>query len=119
MTTRPNNGCKIARAFPYNPPHRQLLLEGSYDHRQTAYHRQAAHHRQAHAARSPIPPARPPPPEDRYDEKMTSAKHLGLTGSFHHLIHHLGNPETTIVGTERYLVAAPARNMAGSRYPTC
>ena len=64
------------------------------------------------------PPFRlPDPPEDRYDEKMTSAKHLGLTGSFHHLIHHLGNPETTIVGTERYLVAAPVRNMAGSRYP--
>ena len=68
---------------------------------------------------APLPPPfrLPDPPEDRYDEKMTSAKHLGLTGSFHHLIHHLGNPETTIVGAERYLVAAPARNMAGSRYP--
>ena len=68
-------------------------------------------------APAPAPFRLPDPPEDRYDEKMTSAKHLGLTGSFHHLIHHLGNPETTIVGTERYLVAAPARNMAGSRYP--
>ena len=66
---------------------------------------------------APAPFRLPDPPEDRYDEKMTSAKHLGLTGSFHHLIHHLGNPETTIVGTERYLVATPVRNMAGSRYP--
>ena len=68
-------------------------------------------------APAPAPFRLPDPPEDRYDEKMTSAKHLGLTGSAHYLIHHLGNPETTIVGTERYLVAAPARNMAGSRYP--
>ena len=29
----------------------------------------------------------------------------------------MGNPETTIVGAERYLVAAPRRNMAGARYP--
>ena len=33
-----NNGCKITCVFPYNPAHCQLLLEGSYDHRQTAYH---------------------------------------------------------------------------------
>ena len=48
---------------------------------------------------------------------MTSAKHLGLTGAAHHLIQHLGNPDTTIVGTELYIVCTPARNMAGSRYP--
>ena len=59
----------------------------------------------------------PDTPEDRYDEKMTSAKQITETGSFHHLIHHLGNPETTIIGTDRYLVAAPTRSMAGSRYP--
>ena len=59
----------------------------------------------------------PDPPERQPDEKMTSFDQLSITGSAHYLIHHLGNPETTIVGTERYLVAAPARNMAGSRYP--
>ena len=59
----------------------------------------------------------PDTPEDRYDEKMTSAKQITETGSFHHLIHHLGSPETTIIGTDRYLVAAPTRSMAGSRYP--
>ena len=68
------------------------------------------------------PPFRlPDPPEDRYDEKMTSAKQLTDTGNAHHLARHLadhlGNPETTIVSAERYLVAAPTRNMAGSRYP--
>ena len=68
------------------------------------------------------PPFRlPDPPEDRYDEKMTSAKQLTDTGNAHHLAQHLadhlGNPETTIVSAERYLVAAPTRNMAGSRYP--
>ena len=59
----------------------------------------------------------PDTPEDRYDEKMTSAKQITETGSFHHLIHHLGSPETTIIGTDHYLVAAPTRSMAGSRYP--
>ena len=52
---------------------------------------------------------------------MTSAKQLTDTGNAHylalHLARHLGNPETTIVSTERYLVAAPTRNMVGSRYP--
>ena len=35
----------------------------------------------------PEPPSfrLPDPPEDRYDEKMTGAKRLGITGSFHHL----------------------------------
>ena len=59
----------------------------------------------------------PDPAEQQQDEKMTSAKHLGLTGTAHHLIRHLGHPETTIVGAELYIVRTPARNMAGSRYP--
>ena len=48
---------------------------------------------------------------------MTGAKHLGLTGNAHNLIQHLGNPDTTIVGADLYIVRTPARNMAGSRYP--
>ena len=48
---------------------------------------------------------------------MTNAKHLGLTDAAHHLIQHLGNPDTTIVGADLYIVRTPARNMAGSRYP--
>ena len=48
---------------------------------------------------------------------MTGAKHLGLTGAAHHLIQHLGDPDTTIVSADLYIVRTPARNMAGSRYP--
>ena len=59
----------------------------------------------------------PDPVEQQQDEKMTSAKHLGLTGNAHNLIQHLDNPDTTVVGTELYIVRTPARNMAGSRYP--
>ena len=69
-----------------------------------------------------LPPAAsrfrlPDPSEQRQDEKMTSAKHLGLTGNAHYLAVHLGNPDTTVVGAELYIVPGPARNMAGSRYP--
>ena len=59
----------------------------------------------------------PDPAKQQQDEKMTGAKHLGLTGATHHLIQHPGYPETTIVGAELYIVRTPIRNMAGSRYP--
>ena len=62
-------------------------------------------------------PLRMPDPPAAQDEKMTSAKHLGITGTAHHLAQHLGNPETTIVGGELFLIHGPERNMAGSRYP--
>ena len=70
----------------------------------------------------PAPAASPstfrlPDPPAAQDEKMTSAKHLGITGTAHHLLQHLGNPETTIVGRELFLIHGPERNMAGSRYP--
>ena len=48
---------------------------------------------------------------------MTNAHHLGRTGTYHHIVQHLGNPETTIVGSERFLIRGPERDMAGSRYP--
>ena len=59
----------------------------------------------------------PDPVQQHQDEKTTGAKHLGLTGNVHNLIQHLGNPDTTIVGADLYIVRTPARNMAGSRYP--
>ena len=62
-------------------------------------------------------PFRLPDPPAAQDEKMTSAKHLGITGTSHHLAQHLGNPETTIVGGELFLIHGPERDMAGSRYP--
>ena len=59
----------------------------------------------------------PDPPEKHPDDKMTSSKHLSETGQHHHLAQHLGNPETTIVAADRYVVIRPTRSMAGSHYP--
>ena len=43
----------------------------------------------------------------REPDEMTSFEHLHKTGSSHHLIQHLGNPETTLVTAERYIVLMP------------
>ena len=66
----------------------------------------------------PPPPFRlPDPPERQPDEKMTSFDQLSITGMAHYLALHLGNPETTIVGADRYIVPAPTGDMTGARYP--
>ena len=59
----------------------------------------------------------PDPPERQPDEKMTSFDQLSITGNAHYLALHLGNPETTIVGADRYIVPAPTGDLTGSRYP--
>lgn len=48
-----------------------------------------------------------PDPPKLKDGEMTSFDHLGLNGNVHHLISHLGSPETTIIRAERYLMATP------------
>ena len=48
-----------------------------------------------------------PDPPEREPDDMTSVQHLGENGNLHHLIQYLGNPETTIVSGERYIVPAP------------
>ena len=48
-----------------------------------------------------------PDPPEREPEDMTSFDHLTLSGSVHHLVQHLGNPETTIVAGERYVTREP------------
>ena len=48
-----------------------------------------------------------PDPPEREPDDMTSVQHLGETGNLHHLIQYLGNPETTIVSGERYIVPEP------------
>ncbi len=58
-----------------------------------------------------------PDPPEHPDDKMTNAKHLSETGNHHHIAQHLGNPDTTIVAAERYVVVRPTRSMAGSHYP--
>ena len=59
-----------------------------------------------------------PDPPEREPDDMTSFDHLTRTGSVHHLMHHLGRPETTIVTGEHYLARIPpGRSLAGVRYP--
>ena len=61
----------------------------------------------------------PEPPKSQ-DEKMTASKHLSLTGGAHFLAQHLGNPNTTIVGADLYLIPVPTTeltSMAGAVYP--
>ncbi len=71
-----------------------------------------------------IPKAPPhftlPDPPKSQDEKMTASKHLSLTGGAHFLSQHIGNPDTTIVGADLYLIPIPTAeltSMAGSVYP--
>lgn len=61
----------------------------------------------------------PDPPKSQ-DEKMTASRHLSLTGGAHFLAQHLGNPDTTIVGADLYLIPVPTTeltSMAGAVYP--
>ena len=62
----------------------------------------------------------PDPPEREPDEKMTNSKHLSLTGNAHHLVQHLGNPETNLVSAELYITMMPERRLPSGlrrRYP--
>ena len=68
----------------------------------------------------PMPPADPfclPEPEHQQDEKTANSTHLSINGNAHHVIQHLGNFKTTVVGILLYLVDAPTLNPAGSPYP--
>ncbi len=58
-----------------------------------------------------------PSPPPREPEDMTSFKHLTRNGSVHHLIQYLGNPDTTIVEGELYLIPRPGIPLAGRRIP--
>ena len=48
-----------------------------------------------------------PDPPEREPDDMTSVQHLGENGNLHHLAQYLGNPGTTIVSGERYIVPEP------------
>ena len=58
-----------------------------------------------------------PDPPERKPEEMTSFEHLATTGSTHHLIRHLGDPDTTLVTGEHYISPTLTRNMAGVKFP--
>ena len=55
-----------------------------------------------------------PDPPEREPDDMTTAKHLSETGLHHALKLYLGNPETTIVSGEKYIIAHPG---ADRKYP--
>ena len=63
------------------------------------------------------PPFRLPDPPEKHPDDMTSFDHLAANGNAYLLAVHLGNPETTLVAGERYLVVRPTRSMAGSQRP--
>ena len=61
----------------------------------------------------------PDPPKSQ-DEKMTASQHLSLTGGAHSLVVYLGNPHTTVVGADLYIIPIPTTElttMAGAVYP--
>ena len=58
----------------------------------------------------------PDPPKHKYGE-MTSFQHLGDNGNVHYLIHHFGNPDTTVIRAERYLMATPSVPFRERRIP--
>ena len=47
---------------------------------------------------------------------MTSYYQVHRTGNSHHLAQHLGNPDTTLVETDRWIVAAPGTFRELARY---
>ena len=58
----------------------------------------------------------PDPPKHVLAE-MNTYTHLGHTGNSHHLVHHLGNRETTIVVSEAHLLSAPGAPSSERRIP--
>ena len=70
----------------------------------------------------PLPPEPgrfrlPDPPERAPDEKMTSYDRLHKFGLAHCLAIHLGNPDTTLVEADRWIIAAPGTYRELARYP--
>ena len=59
----------------------------------------------------------PDPPEREPDEDMTSFKHLAKAGNAYLLADHLGNPETTLVEADRWIVPDWSFNKARARRP--
>ena len=73
--------------------------------------------------RPAAPPADPAVPfclpdiPEKHPDDMTSVKYLHEPGQTHHLSQYLGNPDTTLVTGERYVVPGPAFVASESRYP--
>lgn len=76
----------------------------------------------ARAANSPATsaPAQPfclPDIPQRHPDDMTALEHLHEPGQTHHLSQYLGNPDTTLVTGDRYVILGPDFDASDSRYP--
>ena len=58
-----------------------------------------------------------PDPPRREPDEMTQYDHLFKTGNSYHLAVHLGNPESTLVEADRWIVADESFNKARARRP--
>ena len=58
-----------------------------------------------------------PDPPRRQPDEATQFDQLFKTGNAHHLILHFGNPETTLVEANRWMVASPSTDLADARQP--
>ena len=61
--------------------------------------------------------ARLPDPPRRELDEVTAFDYLHKPGTSHHLVQHFGNPETTLVETDRWVVATAGDNKARGRVP--
>ena len=71
----------------------------------------------AHVASEPAQPFRLPDIPEKHPDDMTSYDELHQYGAAANIIQYLGNPETTIVSAEHYVVPGPAYVAGESRYP--
>ena len=58
-----------------------------------------------------------PDPPQRQPDEMTQYDQLFKTGNSHHLARHLGNPETTLVEADRWMIAHPGVDRTRARRP--
>ena len=73
----------------------------------------------AAAAKTPQSPGnfRLPDPPQREPDELTQYDHLFKTGGSHYLAIHLGNPETTLVEADRWIVPYPFFDKTRARRP--
>ena len=65
----------------------------------------------------PQPRFRLPDPPPREPDEMTAYDHIYKHANHHHLAIHFGNPETTLVEYDRWIVASPEDNRSRGRRP--
>ncbi|MDE2785108.1 MAG: Uma2 family endonuclease [Chloroflexota bacterium] len=65
----------------------------------------------------PAPFFRLPDIPEKHPDDMTSVQHLHEPGHTHHLSQYLGNPDTTLVTGERYVILGPDFDASDCRYP--